>query len=98
MYKIWAKVIDENRRIRKDYLYVGDNAYDERDFFDIMVKICEKLDLSTPAVLPFHKKNFRDFSYVKFLPRDFVEPVDFACLTLEYAKEEKKKKKRDYYI
>lgn len=97
MYKIWAKIIDEKRRIKKDYLYVSDGVFDENKFFDVLAEICEKLDVSTPAVLPYHVKNFREFSYVKFLPRDFVEEVDFAHLTLEYAKDEKKKQ-RDYII
>ncbi len=91
MFKIWAKIIDENRRIKKDYLYVGEGIFDEKKFFEYMVDICEKLDISTPAILPYHINNFKEFSFVKFLPRDFVEYVDFAYLSLEYAKEEKKR-------
>lgn len=93
MFKIWAKIIDENRRIKKDYLFVSNDNFDERRFFDYMVEICEKLDIATPAILPYHVNNFKEFSFVKFLPRDFVEYVDFAYLTLEYAKDEKKKKR-----
>lgn len=93
MFKIWAKIIDENRHIRKDYLYVNEGTFDGRHFFDYMVEICEKLDVATPAILPYHVNNFKEFSFVKFLPRDFVERVDFAYLSLEYAKEEKKKKR-----
>lgn len=93
MFRIWAKLIDDDRKIVKDYLYKSDNMYDENEFFDYLTEICSKLDVSVPTILSYHKKNFHDFSYVKFMKRDFVEEVPYHAMTLEYSVEDKKKKK-----
>lgn len=48
----------------------------------------DTFDLSTPVVLSQHFHHFANYNSVKFLPRDFVEPVDFDKLVVENVKED----------
>ena len=48
----------------------------------------DAFDLSTPVVLSQHFHHFANYNSVKFLPRDFVEPVDFDKLVVENVKED----------
>lgn len=60
-----------------------------RDVFDEMLKeAVDAFDLSTPVVLSQHFHHFLNYNSVKFLPRDFVEPVDFDKLVVENVKED----------
>ena len=59
-------------------------------------EVCYMLDVSTPVTLPTHYKHFERFNRVKYLPRDFVEDVDFTAYILERVVE--KKKPENYYV
>lgn len=84
--KIWVKT------------YVGDKITNSivlsekgtsREVFDNMLKTAiDSFDLSTPVVLSQHFNHFSHFNSVKFLPRDFVEPVSFDKLVVENVKED----------
>lgn len=52
-------------------------------FLSYLMDICHEMDIPTPVLLKTHIFNFAKFNHVKFLPRDFVESVDFDCLLLE---------------
>lgn len=83
MFKIWAKIIDEDRNIVKDMIYKNDGQFNINYFFDYIVDISDELKISTPNILTYHKKNYEEFMYVKFSASDFVEAVDFYALILE---------------
>lgn len=78
--------------------YVGDKITNSivlskkgvsRDVFDEMLKeAVDAFDLSTPVVLSQRFHHFANYNSVKFLPRDFVEPVDFDKLVVENVKED----------
>ena len=78
--------------------YVGDKITNSivlsrkgvsRDVFDEMLKeAVDAFDLPTPVVLSQHFHHFINYNSVKFLPRDFVEPVDFDKLIVENVKED----------
>lgn len=78
--------------------YVGDKITNSivlskkgvsRDVFDEMLKeAVDAFDLSTPVVLSQHFHHFANYNSVIFLPRDFVEPVDFDKLVVENVKED----------
>ena len=52
-------------------------------------EICYTMDVSTPVSLPTHYKHFDKFNRIKYIPRDFVEDVDFTSLVLELVVEKK---------
>ena len=86
MVRIWAKVIKDNKLI-KDMIWESIDTYRPRDLYLYMQEICHELDTSCPAVLKSHENNFTNFNICTFLPRDFVESVDFDKLVIENAKE-----------
>ncbi len=83
MFKIWAKVMDENRLILKDTIYIGEGKFSKNKLFDYLIDICHTLDIATPNVLTYHKNNFHKFNYAKFIQSDFMEQIDFDSLILE---------------
>ncbi len=86
--KIWGKLMRGDRMI-KDVLYESALVVSPVNFKRDLQEICYKLDTSTPVVLPTHYKHFQRFNRIKFLPRDFVEEVDFTSLVLELVIEKK---------
>lgn len=92
--KIWAKVMNGDK-IVKDVVFERDFALTSANFVKALQDISSTLDLSTPVTLPTHFKHFEKFNRVKYIPRDFVEEVDFTSFVLERVVE--KKKPENYY-
>lgn len=46
--------------------------------------VCEKMDIPTPVLTDTNYKNIEEFNFLKFLPSDFVESVDFDYFIAEY--------------
>ena len=85
MIKLWAKIITDNKLV-KDIIYESADNYTRDDFFEHISEICYKLNIPTPVLVPHHYANYEVFNMAKFLPRDFVEGVDFDRLEIENAK------------
>lgn len=85
MYKLWAKIIDDDRKMKKDAIISREGTFNSDSFFDDLTELCQKLDVSVPCVLKFHVDSLEKFSFVKFLSRDFMEKVDFSAMTVEYS-------------
>ena len=86
MVRIWAKIM-VNNKLKKDMIYESIDSFRIDDLHLYMREICHKFDVGTPIVLKTHKKNFLEFNTCTFLPRDFVETVNFDKLVIENAKE-----------
>ena len=82
MFRIWAKVIKEEK-IVKQTMYERDEKLVYSLFFSYLADICEELDIATPVLLKTHIFNYAKFNTVRFLPRDFAESDDFDKLVLE---------------
>ena len=80
--RIWAKIVKE-RKTEKQIVYENEEKLTYSHFMDYLFDICHELDVSTPVLLKTHIFNFAKFNHVRFLPRDFVESVDFDYLLLE---------------
>ncbi len=87
--KIWAKVM-KGDKILRDTLYEDGAGLTPASFKHALQEISYLLDVSTPVTLPTHYKHFERFNRVKYLPRDFVEDVDFTAYILERVMEHKK--------
>lgn len=85
MIKIWAKIIVDNK-ITKDIIYESVDNYTREEFFDHLSDICHQLNIPTPVLISNHYETYENFNMVKFLPRDFVESLDFDKLEIENAK------------
>ena len=93
--KIWAKLM-VREKILRDIIYEDDSEVKLKAFVKALQEIAYRLDIATPVVIPTHFRHFEKFNRVKFLPRDFVEEVDYDCLILERVVE--RKKPTTYYI
>ena len=83
MFKIWAKIMKEGK-IQRQFVYENDEEkLTYSHFLQYLFDICRELDVPTPVLLKTHIFNFAKFNHVRFLPRDFVESVDFDYLLLE---------------
>ncbi len=80
--KIWAKLTKGDKLLRSE-LYESPLLSTSSNFTKDLQEICYILDVSTPVTLPTHYKHFVKFNRVKYIPRDFVEEVDFTSLVLE---------------
>ncbi len=80
--RIWAKVVKDGKTERQ-IVYEREEKLVYSRFLDYLFDICHELDISTPVLLKTHIFNFAKFNHVRFLPRDFVEGVDFDFLLLE---------------
>ena len=47
--------------------------------------MCHEIDIPTPAILKTHINNYVDFNNSTFLPRDFIESIDFDSVIIENA-------------
>ena len=82
MVKLWTRTVKDNKTILK-HDFVREKDMEWADFFDYVREICHEMDLPTPVILKTHLFNFVKFNYVRFLPSDFIEQVDFDYLIVE---------------
>lgn len=82
MFKIWAKILKDGK-IERQLTYSREDKFAYGEFFSYLADICEGLDIATPVLLKTHIFNYAKFNTVRFLPRDFAEPVDFDKLVLD---------------
>lgn len=83
MFKIWAKTMKDGK-IAKQFVYENEEKLTYSHFLQYLFDICRELDVPTPVLLKNHIFNFAKFNHARFLPRDFVEDVDFDSLLLEH--------------
>ena len=93
--KIWAKVM-KGDKILRDVIYENDLTLTPSNFQRTLQEISSKLDVATPVTLPTHYKHFERFNRVKYLPRDFIEEVDYTSFVLERVIE--KPKTKQFYV
>ncbi|MDE6617476.1 MAG: hypothetical protein K2K13_00410 [Clostridiales bacterium] len=80
--RIWAKTT-KGDKITRSYMYELGDVFDEDKLFEYVCDITRALDIPTPIILTSHKYNFVHFNIAKFLPREFVDDVDFDFFTIE---------------
>ncbi len=84
MLRLWAKTI-KDQKITQGYIYESIDNFSADTFYLHVANICHKMDIATPVVLKTHVQNLVTFNNVTFLPRDFVESVNFDKFTIEDA-------------
>ena len=82
MIKISAKLIKNHKTI-KSVNYINVNEYNSSNFYEYMVEICRKLDISTPIIIDYTKSSYEEFNFFKFKQDDFIDKIDFDVLLIE---------------
>ena len=80
--RLWAKLMKDGH-ICKQYVYENPERLTYSHFFDYLTDICSELDIPTPVLLKTHIFNFAKFNRVKFLPRDFVDRLEYDQFFIE---------------
>ena len=83
-------------KLLRDVIYENDLTLTPSNFQRTLQEISYKLDVATPVTLPTHYKHFERFNRVKYLPRDFIEEVDYTSFVLERVIE--KPKTKQFYV
>lgn len=84
MIRIWARTMVDGK-ITRSFIYESIDNFSEEKFFLHIQKMCHEIDIPTPVILKSHIKNYVDFNNSVFLPRDFVESIDFDKFIIENA-------------
>ncbi len=84
MIRLWAKTIINNK-IVKSFVYESIDNFNKETFYLHLQEICHKMDIPSPVLLDYHINNFINFNNCSFLPRDFVESINFDKLVVEDA-------------
>lgn len=87
--KLWVKLL-KGDKLYKDTVYEGDFSLHGKSYIAALQDICYILDIAAPITLSTHTKHLERFNRVKYLPRDFVEEVDFDAFIIENVVETKK--------
>lgn len=83
MYRLWAKIIKNEKIIESLDIYNNENISLNQKKKKCFEEICYKLDLSIPMWLDKHTKEFIDFKRAIFHPDDFIDDVDFDRLEID---------------
>lgn len=80
--KIWAKLLIDGKNI-KDTLYADNFTLTFETYENMLRKVAELLDISSPVTMYIHYRHFKEFNIHKFKPDDFVESFEYDVLELE---------------
>mgnify|MGYP003465010568 CR=1 FL=1 len=84
MIRLWAKTV-KGHKITKSFIYESIDNFHEETFYLHIQELCQKIDIPTPVILKFHVDNYINFNNCVFIPRDFVESINFDKLIIEDA-------------
>lgn len=84
MIRIWARTT-KNDKITRSYIYESIDNFNENTIRKHIEKMCHEIDIPTPIILKSHINNYVDFNNATFIPRDFVESIDFDKFIIENA-------------
>ena len=84
--KIWAKLLINNDLV-KDMIYESDLPLSFDNYNKWVIDICNKFDIPTPVVVPYHFNNFMYYYNSVFKADDFIQSLDYHQLRIEDCKE-----------
>lgn len=82
MVKISAKLV-KNHKTVKSASYNSINEYKSEEFYEYISVLAQKLDISTPIIIPYHRECFENFNSLKLTKSDFVDDFNYDFMFLE---------------
>ena len=76
MIKIWGKILAKEKIAKSTIV-------EATSFFDMLMGVCQKLNIPTPVLLDKHVMDFNRFRRCEFKPNDFIEAVVFDRFVLQ---------------
>lgn len=88
MFRLWGKLIKDNRLLRDTV--ICNNSIDTRThkIFDALDRICYEFDLGKPIWLDATIAEFKRHDKARFTQDNFVEAIDFDYLEIHIIEED----------
>lgn len=88
MFRLWGKIIKDNRLVRDTV--IEDCTKDTRThkIFHALDQICMEFDLQHPIWLEATVKDFRHHRKAKFSQDNFIDRIDFDFLEIQIIEED----------
>lgn len=81
--KIWAKLIIDGKNV-KDTLYQDNSPLTFVSYENMLRKVAESLDISSPVTMMIHFRHFKKFHIHRFKADDFVESFEYDSMETEW--------------
>lgn len=89
MFRIWGKIIKNNRLIRDTVICINDNTMTRTaKVYKCLEDICYEFDLAKPVWLKSNQTDFIRHARTRFTQDNFVETIDFDYLDFQVIEEE----------
>lgn len=88
MFRMWGKLIKDNRLLKDMVACVSDYSLSRTQMvFESLDQICYGLDLGKPIWLDTNVKEFRIHDKTRFNQDSFIESIDFDFLEIQVIEE-----------
>ncbi|MCM1496951.1 MAG: hypothetical protein NC124_00615 [Clostridium sp.] len=88
MFRIWGKLIRENRLLRDMVVEIEDDKLSRtKKVYQALDEICYEFDLAKPIWLEKNKKEFIRYARTRFTKDSFIEDIDFDYLDFQVIEE-----------
>ncbi len=88
MFRLWAKMISENRLLKETCLEDAGKDTRTHKVFRALEEACVQFDLSRPIWLDKNIAEFKRYSKTRFTADNFIEPIDFDYLEIHIIEED----------
>lgn len=88
MFRLWGKIITDNRLIRDTVICNDSNDTRTHKIFDALDQICYEFDLGKPIWLDATITEFKRHAKARFTQDCFVESIDFDYLEIHVIEED----------
>ncbi len=88
MFRIWAKIWDDNHLIQDCVIENGDDDTRTHKIFHALEKVCYTYDLSKPIWLNNNIEEFKKRSRTRFTKDNFVDEITFDYLEFQILEED----------
>lgn len=89
MFRIWGKLIKENKLIKDHTVCIEDYSMTRTaKVYQALDELCYEFDLGKPIWLDINKKDFIKHARTRFTQDSFIEEIDFDYLDFQVIEEE----------
>lgn len=88
MFRMWGKIIKDNRLIKDTVISISDYSLSRTQMvFSALDEICREFDLGKPIWLDSNIRAFQRHDKTRFNQDSFIESIDFDYLEIQVIEE-----------
>lgn len=88
MFRLWAKIIQDNHLIKDTVICDGSNDTRTHKIFRALDEIVCQFDLGKPIWLDVTVNDFKKHARTRFYQDNFIEAIDFDFLEIQVLEED----------